>query len=159
MGLATHDASLEVGNSTHVRFALRIATLASLILCSACSFVLVHGPPRDHVTQANFDCTESNILPTLDLFEAAFSALMQAATSHETTNEGKQIGWGYTGMYLVASIVGFHKVSDCGEAKRALENRRLLKTPLLPVSSPPGTDGPAVRRTASLPRRGAPGTR
>src|SRR5690242_17982148 len=108
----------------------RFSVVASLILCSACGFLLVNGPPKDHEQRIYFDCTESNAGPILDLVPVGLLGIMELFTVGETSSShaGPAIGGAFAGAYAASAIIGFGKTRHCRDAKLKLAERQLKAT-------------------------------
>jgi hypothetical protein len=111
---------------------LRSSVWAALLalLPTGCSFAFVDGPPTTHKQLPYFECTSSNVLPTVDAVlgviygVAAVGTLADGATSSSSSysdNKGDAILAGAAAAVLVASgIYGYQKTSSCREAKEKL---------------------------------------
>lgn len=96
---------------------------------SGCGFIFVNGPPENHQQMEYFNCTESEVGPTLDGIWAglnAAGATTAAINPDEYRNHETIIASGVTWTLVsgAASIVGQNKVNDCRDAKRALAERQ-----------------------------------
>jgi hypothetical protein len=110
------------------RASVWVAALA--LLPAGCSFAFVDGPPTIHKQLPYFECTSSNVLPTVDTALgviyglAAVGTLVDGASSSSSSysdNKGDAMLAGAAGLVLVASgIYGYQKTSSCREAKEQL---------------------------------------
>jgi len=103
---------------------------AVLALFPGCSFAFVDGPPTTHKQLPYFECTSSNVLPTVDAAlgviygVAGVGMLVDGASSsgsYQDNNKSDAILAGAAAAVLVASgIYGYQKTSSCREAKEQL---------------------------------------
>lgn len=104
---------------------------------SGCSPLFIDGPPPGHADMESFECTESRLLPILDLgFTAMY--LGEAATAEGsflvTKGIARAIGIGFVVLTGVSAITGFKRVNRCRAARRQgpqnlgiqLEDRQFL---------------------------------
>jgi hypothetical protein len=115
---------------------------------TGCSFAFVDGPPTTHKQLPYFECTSSNVLPTVDAVLggiygiAAVGTLVDAASSSSSSysdNKGDAILAGAAAAVLLASgIYGYQKTSSCREAKEQLMVRLGNGARFAPVPTRPG---------------------
>ena len=104
--------------------------LVVLILGTAasggCSLAFVQGPPDDYLGREEIDCTESRVIPFLDLglgITAAATARVESV-SPETGETEVQVGQTIAlaaisgGLFALSSVGGFRRVSACRAAKK-----------------------------------------
>ena len=87
-----------------------------------CGFLFVEGPPRfipDNATSVR--CTDSKVLPTLDLVWMGLNAIAvgEVAGDDSYTNRDEIITSGVAWIIIsgISAIVGQNKVKACREAK------------------------------------------
>jgi len=103
------------------------------VLPAGCSFAFVDGPPTTHKQLPYFECTSSNVLPTVDAVTAglfgisAVGALVSASQSSSdsyssnSSDKGDAVLFGALAAVVGASaIYGYQKSSTCREAKEQL---------------------------------------
>src|SRR5262245_34321011 len=120
------------------------------LLPTGCSFAFVDGPPTTHRQLPYFECTSSNVLPTVDAVIggiygiAAVGALVQTSSSsspYSDNNKSDAILAGAAGAVLVASaIYGYQKTSSCREAKEQLMVRLGSQPRFAPTPAPAPVD-------------------
>src|SRR5262245_1270862 len=107
---------------------------ALALLPAGCSFAFVDGPPTTHKQLPYFECTSSNILPTVDAVFAGIWAVSAVGTlvsaysrsssdpySTADNDKGDAILIGALALAIGASAVyGYQKTSTCREAKEQL---------------------------------------
>jgi hypothetical protein len=116
--------------------------LAAAIACggAACSLAFVNGPPPNHRQLPFFDCTSSNLLPTVDLLFAGAAAVDAvggtAGASGLPSSRTELAGFAVEAAAFAASAVyGYGKTSACKKAQGEL----FARTPSTPMLSyPPG---------------------
>jgi hypothetical protein len=124
-------------------FVARLMLVALLgfvpLAAGGCGFVITNGPPQGHEQLTDFECTESNLGPTLDIAWAAFQPVSAMSVLGEDVdwsgfgkteeNAGTAFGVAITWAALstASGIVGLKKTSRCREAKRRLAQRQLLE--------------------------------
>jgi hypothetical protein len=133
---------------------MRTAALALAgIAASGCSFIFVHGPPRNHENSVAFECTSSVVAPVLDTVWAGLNgigAISAASTdeatwnSRSTTSRGAVIAVG-AGWFLLSgasAIYGFTRTQSCRDAERDLAVRLATRPPPSPgfVPAPAGPE-------------------
>jgi hypothetical protein len=102
-----------------------------------CSFLFVHGPPKNHEQLQYFDCSTSNVAPVLDTIFGASAVLTvagAAADSAEFSNLGSQktaiaVYAGEAALFAASAVYGYAKTSDCRAAQAAM----LARMPLVPA--------------------------
>jgi hypothetical protein len=126
---------------------VRTLVLAAGVACggSGCSLAFVNGPPPNHERLPFFDCTTSNVLPTVDLLLAGAAAVDAvggtAGASALSSSRAELIGFAVEGAVFAASaIYGYGKTSECKKAQAELFKR----TPLTPTFSPGFAPPPPV---------------
>src|SRR5450432_1771090 len=112
---------------------------------AGCSLAFVNGPPPNHERLPFFDCTSSNVLPTVDLLFAGVAAVDAiggtAGASGLPSNRADLVGFAVEGAAFAASaIYGYSKTSECKKAQVDLFKR----TPLTPTFSPGFAPPPTV---------------
>lgn len=116
--------------------------LAAAIACggAGCSLAFVNGPPPNHRQLPFFDCTSSNVLPTVDLVLAGVAAADAvggtAGASGLTSSRTELAGFAIEAAAFAASAVyGYGKTSACKKAQVEL----FARTPSTPMPGyPPG---------------------
>ena len=106
-----------------------VALGSCLLSTSSCSFVFVHGPPRGYEQMDSFSCTESRIVPVLDVVGVGASVVNAATAEDERGLFGEDGSWFapsreaqiashvVVGVVLAASAVtGFRRVDRCRAA-------------------------------------------
>jgi hypothetical protein len=104
-----------------------------IVTATGCSFAFVKGPPRGHEEMAGFTCTESRAIPIL---ETIWTSLFVVGGISALADKGEDQGWFEPTPEQVAAVsfgisvplgasafVGFRRVNDCRDAKRALQER------------------------------------
>jgi hypothetical protein len=121
--------------------------LAAGVACggAGCSLAFVNGPPPNADRLPFFDCTTSNVLPTVDLLFAGVAAIDAvggtAGASALSESRADLIGFAVEGAVFAASaIYGYGKTSECKKAQAELFKR----TPLTPTFSPGFAPPPPV---------------
>jgi len=118
------------------RSVFRLLVGSSLVgLTSGCSLVAVNGPPTGHEAMTSFECTESRVLPILDVNRAG-SGFWGVATAEEDKpwlEGGPLFGLNRTQNQILSliagatsatsAVVGFRRVSACRAAKEELARR------------------------------------
>jgi hypothetical protein len=135
-----------------------------------CSFLFVHGPPADHKTLPYFDCSTSNVLPTLDILAGAVTAIDAvgagagssafSTTGSSSTRADVAIFAGETALFAASAIYGYKKTSECRDAETDLLRRSYGRPPSFGVTAPPGASpplGPSVPYDPWVAPRPAPG--
>jgi hypothetical protein len=113
-----------------------------ILATTGCSFAFVRGPPRGHEEMAEFTCTESKIIPNIDVAGAGLLVLAGAvflvagaqdedpdANGWNFISSEEVTRWGAVSLGLsvpigASAFVGNRRVNDCRDAKRALQERR-----------------------------------
>jgi hypothetical protein len=116
--------------------------LAAAIACggAGCSLAFVNGPPPNHRQLPFFDCTSSNVLPTVDLLFAGAAAVDAiggtAGASGLPSTRTELAGFAVEAAVFAASAVyGYGKTSACKKAQTEL----FARTPSTPMFGyPPG---------------------
>ncbi len=114
---------------------------------SGCSFLFVHGPPKNHQQVQYFDCSTSNVMPVLDTIFGAASALTvvgAASDSSQFSDLGSRkaavaVYGAEAALFLGSAVYGYTKTSDC----RAAQTEMLARMPLLPPA-PAARPGPVI---------------
>ena len=98
-----------------------------------CSLAFVRGPPEDHATLSEFECTDSRTLP---IIEGVWTALFLAAGISElvapTDEWSKVSGPANVGLGVLlgaSSYAGFARVSRCRSAIEELRERSTIPPP------------------------------
>ena len=110
----------------------RITFLGLVLLATgACSLVFVNGPPPGHQQMEDFNCTESRVVPIVDIgLGAAAAATTRVQTESPVTGEwevvvGQTIAFAaaVTAVYALSSFVGFKRAGACRAAKKEIAQR------------------------------------
>jgi hypothetical protein len=114
---------------------------------AGCSFAFVDGPPTVHKQLPYFECTSSNVLPTLDAVVgglygiAAVGQLASSSSSSSTySNDDHTNAIIYGALAVVAgasAVYGYQKTSSCREAKQHLLLRLGNQPGFAPQAAPP----------------------
>jgi len=113
-----------------------LALALPLVSASSCSLVFVHGPPSGYEQMDSFSCTESRVVPVLDIVGAGSSVIGAMTAEDEpglfeeggslfaVDRETQIVGSLLFGAVLTASaIVGFRRVNHCRAAQEELVRR------------------------------------
>lgn len=110
--------------------------LAAAIACggAGCSLAFVNGPPPNHRQLPFFDCTSSNVLPTVDLLFAGVAAVDAvggtAGASGLPSSRTELAGFAVEAAVFAASAAyGYGKTSACKKAQTEL----FARTPSTPT--------------------------
>ncbi len=110
------------------RLRLLVASLVLVLLpASGCSFVFVSGPPPAAERTRGYDCTQSMVVPVIDIALAALalasSTQAALATDEEYSRYGPTsravaipMGFAWTVVYGMSALTGFRRVDSCREA-------------------------------------------
>jgi hypothetical protein len=134
--------------AAHV-FALCNGLLA--VSATGCSFAFVDGPPAAHRQLPYFVCTQSNVLPTIDLALGGLAAIQavsqypssSSSTSYSTgSKEEAYIAAGEAAIFAASAIYGYSKTASCREAtgemiKRMPPAPAFAPAPAAPYGYPP----------------------
>ena len=113
------------------RRTLLLLLMLAVPFLSGCSLIFVDGPPEGHEQMA-FTCTESRVLPTVDLLTslAVLGLGVALVSSTEDDPLADDLLKGLGGMYLGAAAVGgfsaykgFSRTSACRDAQRGVHER------------------------------------
>jgi hypothetical protein len=117
------------------------------LLPAGCSFAFVDGPPSTHKQLPYFECTSSNVLPTVDAVVGGIYGVAAAATlidssssssSSYSNDRSDALLAGALAVVAVSSAVyGYHRTSSCREAKEQLMLRLGNGSKLGPVPAKP----------------------
>ena len=126
---------------------------------SGCGFLFVEGPPPGHEQMAFIPCTDSKLLPALDVVWAGLNAvgiIFYAAADEqdlEGVSRGAGIGVsaGQAVVWGIAASQGYKKVRECRAAKELLARRRMqgpdeLGPQLFPIEPSDPLKGPLPLR-------------
>jgi hypothetical protein len=123
--------------------AVRLSLPGLLILTStACSLAFVKGPPDDHQEMEFFQCTESRVLPILDVVGAGTS-IIGAATAEDDPGLFEEDGQLFAlsreaniavnvvlgAAFSASALLGFKRVSACRAATEELRHRLTVGPP------------------------------
>lgn len=121
--------------------------LAAAVTCggASCSLAFVNGPPPNPERLPFFDCTTSNVLPTVDLLFAGAAAVDAiggtAGASGLPSSRAELVSFAVEGAAFAASaIYGYNKTSECKRAQAELFKR----IPLTPTFAPGFGSPPTV---------------
>ena len=110
----------------------RSALLAALLalLPAGCSFAFVDGPPSTHKQLPYFECTSSNVLPTVDAVIGgaygigAVAQLASSSSSSGTYSSNDRsdaiLAGGAAVLFVASAVYGYQKTNSCREAKEQL---------------------------------------
>jgi hypothetical protein len=106
--------------------------LFPIALSTACSFVFVEGPPRDHERRVRVECTENRAAPVLDmlvagyLLGAAFGFAVQSDFERENSNDVGLLAThaGLGALMAASAAVGLVRTGRCREARGLLVARQ-----------------------------------
>lgn len=140
---------------------LRIALWAGLTLSlSGCSFLLVRGPPPDHLALDDFECTEQRGAPSIDVLIAGLGVVVAvgaAATAGDDSDFALAFGVGpglaVAGLAGWSAHTGFKRVNRCREALQELRERggAIQRRDRSPTPPPARTNGPMKPSSTSPP--------
>lgn len=110
---------------------LALCVVALGLAGTGCSFLFVSGPPAAHKKMPYFDCTSSNVAPTIDAVLGAIygidGAVMIASGAASGSSTGSTptgaIALGAGALFLASAVSGYGNTSDCREAKADLMER------------------------------------
>jgi hypothetical protein len=120
---------------------MRIVALCLVTaLNSGCSLALVRGPPEDFRERQEFECTESRVVPFLDigLGVVAAATVRVESVSPETGESEVQVGQTIAlaaiagGVFAFSSLGGFKSVSACRAAREEANERAGAVFPAAP---------------------------
>lgn len=120
-----------------------IVTVLALTL-SGCGLAFTHGPPRDFKRLDSFECTTSDLGPTLDLAAAAGIITLGALFAAIASDGGGQPELALAGaafpaaVWVGSGVAGFRKTRRCREA---LEMSEVLRKYRRTTGSDPATGG------------------
>jgi hypothetical protein len=124
---------------------MRTPIVATLVLCSGCSWIFAQGSPRDHARRDDYACTSSWIIPAADVAWGGLNLVwgtgraIVAPESFGDVSQAQSIGvtLGWVAISAFSAYSGFTKVRACREAQAATMARlgptaqRRYREPLL----------------------------
>jgi hypothetical protein len=92
---------------------------------------LVRGPPEDYRERQDFECTESRVVPFLDIGLGVVAAATARVESVSLETGESEVQMGQTialaaiagGVFALSSLAGFKRVSGCRAAREEANER------------------------------------
>lgn len=120
------------------------AVLGTLVLSlTGCSFLFVQGPPTYAQDVAYIQCTESNVLPTLDFIWGGLNlvgaiAIGQDPDSYDNSDAAILSGLAWAILSTWSGATGLDRTDACREARRRASIAARAQPLLAPAPTPTG---------------------
>jgi hypothetical protein len=140
---------------------LALFVAAPGLASAGCALLFVDGPPAAHKNQPYFDCTTSNVAPTIDvvfaalyglegaglLIDRAASSSSSSGVSSGSSSEQMTVGvvaLGLGALFATSAVTGYGKTSACRQAKTELIERASRHQGAPGFAPPPPGFGPGM---------------